>query len=117
MRGKILPTLTYFYFINVHSFFRYLDIFLGLIFLLSMLSLLYSSHTENSLFIIMFLILSVTVVVVYWSYYLYMQYAGTDYPVFQEKVNRNFSFEERGCSKVSKLYGDSFIQIKDIRHQ
>ena len=65
---------------------RYLDIFLGLLLLLAMLSLLYGSYNKSSIFIIMFLASSLGVVVVYWSWYLYNKYADTDYPVFEEQV-------------------------------
>ena len=66
---------------------RYLDIFLGLLLLLSMLSLLYGSYSESVLFIIGFLALSLAVVIVYWCWYAYTRYAGGDYPVLREDVS------------------------------
>ena len=66
---------------------RYLDIFLGVLLILSMLNLLYGSYQESALFIIGFLAFSLAVVIVYWCWYAYTQYAGGDYPVFQEKVS------------------------------
>ena len=68
-------------------FCRYLDILLGLLLLLSMLSLLYGSYSESSLFIIGFLAFSLAGVIVYWCWYFYSKYAGGDYPVFQEEVS------------------------------
>jgi len=65
---------------------RYLDIFLGLLLLVSMLSLLYGSYSRSSIFIIVSLASSCCVVVVYWSWFCYTKYADTDYPVFQEQV-------------------------------
>ena len=67
---------------------RYLDIILGLLLLLSMLSLLYGSYSKSSIFIIVFLASSLCVVIVYWSWYCYTKYADTDYPVFQEQVSK-----------------------------
>jgi len=70
---------------------RYLDIFLGLLLLLAMLSLLYGSYSESSLFLIGFLASSLAVVIVYWCWYFYTKYADGDYPVFEEEVG------EIGC--------------------
>ena len=66
---------------------RYLDIFLGLLLLLSMFSLLYGSYGESSIFLIGFLALSLAVVIVYWCWYFYIKYAVTDYPAFDEQVS------------------------------
>jgi hypothetical protein len=52
-----------------------------------MVSLLYGSYTESVLFIIGFLAFSLAVVIAYWCWYFYSQYAGGDYPVFQEEVS------------------------------
>ena len=70
---------------------RYLDIFLGLLLLLSMFSLLYGSYSESSIFLIGFLALSLAVVIVYWCWYFYIKYAVTDYPAFEEQVSSYFS--------------------------
>ena len=66
---------------------RYLDIFLGVLLIMSMLSLLYGSYTETVLFIIGFLAFSLAVVITYWCWYFYSKYPGGDYPVFQEEVS------------------------------
>lgn len=50
---------------------RYLDIFLGLVEFLSMLSLLYASYSSSRLFIIVFMTSSLGVVVLYWGWYSY----------------------------------------------
>lgn len=50
---------------------RYLDIFLGLVEFLSMLSLLYASYSNSRLFIITFMVSSLGVVVLYWGWYAY----------------------------------------------
>jgi len=92
--GTILSTIWVFFHLYVLShttqevlrYQRYLDIFLGLLLLLAMLSLLYGSYNKSSIFIIVFLASSLGVVVVYWSWYLYNKYADTDYPVFEEQV-------------------------------
>jgi len=70
---------------------RYLDIFLGLLLLLAMLSLLYGGFSQSSLFIIVFLASSLAVLIAYWCWYFYTKYAGGDYPVFEEEVG------EIGC--------------------
>ena len=64
-----------------------MDIFLGLLMLLAMVSLLYGSYFQLSLFIIVFLAFSLAVVVVYWCWYFYNKYAGGEYPVFQQQVS------------------------------
>ena len=65
---------------------RYLDIFLGLLLLLSMVSLLYGSYSQSSLFLITFLASSLALVIMYWCSYFYTKYEGGDKPVFQEEV-------------------------------
>ena len=66
---------------------RYLDIFLGLLLLHSMLSLLYGSYSKSSIFVIVFLASSLVVVILYWCWYFYIKYAVIDYPVFEEQVD------------------------------
>ena len=63
-----------------------MDIFLGLLFLLSMVSLLYGSYFCHSFFIIGFLTSSLAVVIVYWCWFFYTKYLPGDYPVFEEEV-------------------------------
>ena len=73
---------------------RYLDIFLGLLLLFSMVSLLYGSYSQSSLFLIMFLASSLAVVIMYWCSYLYTKYAGGDKPVFQEEVGTAMHYKQ-----------------------
>jgi len=53
---------------------RYLDIFLGLMEFLSMLSLLYGTYSNSRLFIIIFMTSSLGVLVMYWAWYTYYSY-------------------------------------------
>lgn len=64
---------------------RYLDIFLGLVEFLSMLSLLYASYSNSRLFIIVFMTSSLGVVVLYWSWYTYYSY-DTDTLVYEDQT-------------------------------
>ena len=58
--------------------------------LLSMISLLYGSYGLHSSLIVIFFILSVSVVISYWSWYFYVNIITSNYPVFEEKVLINF---------------------------
>ena len=60
--------------------FRYLDIFLGLLLLLSLVCLLYGSYSESRIWIIAFITGSLAVVLTYWCWYLYIKYSGMEYP-------------------------------------
>jgi len=59
---------------------RYLDIFLGLLLLLSLVCLLYGSYSESRIWIIAFITGSLAVVLTYWCWYLYIKYSGMEYP-------------------------------------
>jgi len=59
---------------------RYLDIFLGLLLLLSLVCLLYGSYCESRIWIIAFITGSLAVVLTYWCWYLYIKYSGMEYP-------------------------------------
>ena len=74
-----------------HEYCRYLDIFMGLLLLLSMLSLLYGSYYKSSIFVIVFLASSMAVAIIYWCWYFYIKYAIIDYPVFEEQVGHKIS--------------------------
>jgi len=63
---------------------RYLDIFLGLLLLLSLVCLLYGSYCESRIWIIAFITTSLAVVLTYWCWYLYIKYAGMEYPESEE---------------------------------
>jgi len=54
---------------------RYVDIFLGLLLLASLLCLLWGSHSESSLWVIAFITGSLAVVLSYWCCYLYTTHA------------------------------------------
>ena len=60
---------------------------MGLLLLLSMLSLLYGSYSKSSIFMIVFLAFSLVVVIIYWCWFFYIKYAVIDYPVFEEQVS------------------------------
>lgn len=64
---------------------RYIDIFLGLVEFLSMLSLLYGSYSSSRLFIILFLTSSLGVIVLYWTWYAYYNY-DTDRLVYEDQT-------------------------------
>ena len=64
---------------------------MGLLLLLSMLSLLYGSYSKSSIFVIMFLASSMAVGIIYWCWYFYIKYAIIDYPVFEEQVGHIIS--------------------------
>ena len=66
--------------------FRYVDIFLGLLLFVSLLSLLYGAQSSSKLFIIIFIILSVTVMVVYWCWYIYSCFNTGDISPFDSQV-------------------------------
>lgn len=65
---------------------RYLDITLGVVLLLSMLCLLYGSYSQSSHFLILFFILSLVVVICYWSWYVYINFVSHDSAVFEDQV-------------------------------
>ena len=68
---------------------RYLDICLGLILLVSMLCLLYGTYSQSPHFLILFFILSLVVVIGYWTWYVYVNFVSQDSPVFEDQVNWN----------------------------
>ena len=63
---------------------RYLDIFLGLLLLLALVCLLYGGYSESRVWIIAFITTSLAVVLTYWCWYLYIKYAGMEYPESEE---------------------------------
>jgi len=63
---------------------RYLDIFLGLLLLVSLVCLLYGGYSESRLWIIAFITGSLAVVLTYWSWFLYIKYSGMEYPESEE---------------------------------
>ena len=65
---------------------RYLDITLGLLLLISMLSLLYGSYSLHPILLVIFFTLSLTVLVAYWIWYLYTNFIASHYPMFEEQV-------------------------------
>lgn len=67
---------------------RYLDITLGVVLLLSMLCLLYGSYSQSSHFLILFFILSLVVVICYWSWYVYINFVSHDSAVFEDQVGK-----------------------------
>ena len=70
----------------MNSCVRYLDITLGLLLLVSMLSLLYGSYSLHPILLVIFFTLSLTVLVAYWIWYLYTNFIASHYPVFEEQV-------------------------------
>jgi hypothetical protein len=89
---------------------RYLDIFLGLLLLLSMVSLLYGSYSQSSLFLITFLASSLAVVILYWCSYLYTKYEGGDKPVFQEEV-RTADIQRSTCKIPASAKFPRFLPL------
>ena len=71
---------------NENIFFRYLDITLGVVLLVSMLCLLYGTYSQSHHFLILFFILSLVVVIGYWTWYIYVNFVSLDYPVFDDQV-------------------------------
>ena len=65
---------------------RYLDITLGVFLLVSMLCLLYGTYSHSSHFLILFFILSLVVVISYWSWYVYINFVSQDSAVFEDEV-------------------------------
>ena len=65
---------------------RYLDICLGIILLVSMLCLLYGTYSQSPHFLILFFILSLVVVIGYWTWYVYVNFVSQDSPVFEDQV-------------------------------
>ena len=81
---------------------------MGLLLLLSRLSLLYGSYSKSSIFVIMFLASSMAVAIIYWCWYFYIKYAIIDYPVFEEQVGHKISSSKylskaRICKEFSSL--------------
>jgi len=67
---------------------RYLDITLGVILLVSMLCLLYGTYSQSPYFLILFFILSLVVVIGYWTWYIYVNFVSTDPVVFEDQIGR-----------------------------
>ena len=65
---------------------RYLDITLGVFLLVSMVCLLYGTYSQSSHFLILFFILSLVVVISYWSWYVYINFVSQDSAVFEDEV-------------------------------
>jgi len=66
---------------------RYLDISLGLVLLISMLSLLYGSYALHPSLLVIFFTLSLAVLIVYWIWYFYANFLV--YPVmFEEQIGK-----------------------------
>ena len=51
-----------------------------------MLCLLYGSYSQSSHFLILFFILSLVVVICYWSWYVYINFVSHDSAVFEDQV-------------------------------
>ena len=51
-----------------------------------MLCLLYGSYSQSSHFLILFFILSLVVVISYWSWYVYINFVSQDSAVFEDEV-------------------------------
>ena len=66
---------------------RYLDITLGVFLLVSMVCLLYGTYSQSSHFLILFFILSLVVVISYWSWYVYINFVSQDSAVFEDEVS------------------------------
>ena len=64
-----------------------MDISLGLVLLLSMLSLLYGSYAVHPVLIVLFFTLSLAVLLAYWFWYFYVNFIASHYPVFEEQVH------------------------------
>jgi len=67
---------------------RYLDICLGIILLVSMLCLLYGTYSQSPHFLILFFILSLVVVIGYWTWYVYVNFVSQDSPVFEDQIGK-----------------------------
>lgn len=67
---------------------RYLDITLGVVLLVSMLCLLYGTYSQSHHFLILFFILSLVVVIGYWTWYIYVNFVSLDYPVFDDQIGK-----------------------------
>jgi len=65
---------------------RYVDIFLGLILFLSMLSLLYGGCFHSQISITAFITSSLGVMISYWCLYAYASYNNDDLPVYDDQA-------------------------------
>ena len=70
-------------------YFRYVDIFLGNLLLVSHLSLLNGSHKKSNIGLFIFFLLSFTSLLLYWSWFAYLKYAIQDSEANKE-VENNF---------------------------
>ena len=51
-----------------------------------MLCLLYGTYSQSPHFLILFFILSLVVVIGYWTWYVYVNFVSQDSPVFEDQV-------------------------------
>ena len=58
-----------------------------------MLCLLYGTYSQSPYFLILFFILSLVVVIGYWTWYIYVNFVSTDPVVFEDQVSYKFSFK------------------------
>lgn len=66
---------------------RYLDIFLGLLLFLSMLSLLYGGYSHSRVSITVFITSSLAVMISYWCWYGYSSYHSEDLAVYDDQAS------------------------------
>ena len=52
-----------------------------------MLCLLYGTYSQSPHFLILFFILSLVVVIGYWTWYVYVNFVSQDSPVFEDQVS------------------------------
>jgi hypothetical protein len=71
----------------VDSFFRYLDIGLGLVLFSSTLSLVYAGYSESKAWLVVFTSGSLAVLVLYWSWAAYNKYVSSDYLEYSQEVS------------------------------
>ena len=83
---------------------RYLDITLGLLLLISMLSLLYGSYSLHPILLVIFFTLSLTVLVAYWIWYLYTNFIASHYPMFEEQVGAHLQNNWHQLSTLHPLF-------------
>ena len=68
---------------------RYLDIFLGIILFIAMLSLLYGSYFHSQISLTAFITTSLGVILSYWGLFTYYSYNSEDMPLYDDQVCKN----------------------------
>ena len=76
--------------------FRYVDIVLGLSFLVTHLFLIYSSKYEKRFFLTLYFVLSISTVLLHWAWFVYLKYAMQESEASKEVNNNSLNDQFKG---------------------